>query len=104
MLEAKLIQVIRTDLRVIGRGVEGSPRRAITQYWLPDGTLLAEVDPWAKEAVQMLVAALGKVSQATRIVGGQAVLSSTTSDLTFMKQAMDELSVAVGAIVEVFGD
>ncbi len=44
-MKAKVIQVIVTDLGVIGKGVLGDPVRRITQYWTLDGQLLAEVDP-----------------------------------------------------------
>jgi hypothetical protein len=42
---AKLIQVIVTDDRR-GAGVERDPIRQVTQYWTPEGRLLAEVDPY----------------------------------------------------------
>lgn len=45
---AKQITVIETTLTRRGAGVSPSPIRVITQYWKPDGELLAEVDPSAK--------------------------------------------------------
>jgi len=42
---AELIQVIRTDLLLRGKGVEDDPYRRITQYWDLEGNLLVEDDP-----------------------------------------------------------
>lgn len=46
-MNAHLIQVIETSLETRGAGVAGDPIRRITQYYSPDGTLLAEKDPCA---------------------------------------------------------
>ena len=44
--DAKVIQVIVTDLDLRGRGTgAGDIARRVTQYWTLDGELLAEVDP-----------------------------------------------------------
>lgn len=45
MFKAEVIQVIRTDLEMRGKGTEDSPMRRITQYWTLDGRLLWEDDP-----------------------------------------------------------
>lgn len=50
MFNAKLIQVIVTELELRGKGTEGSPLRRITQYWSTDGELLAEKDPFQRAA------------------------------------------------------
>ena len=43
---AKVISVIETTLQTRGDGKSPtSPIRCITQYWSPEGKLLAEVDP-----------------------------------------------------------
>ncbi len=42
---AKVIQVIRTELTLAGEGTKESPMRRIVQYWSLDGDLLAEWDP-----------------------------------------------------------
>lgn len=45
-MTARVIQVIETTLALRGTGrFERDPIRAITQYWTPEGVLLAEVDP-----------------------------------------------------------
>lgn len=44
-MPAKLIQVIVTDMEPRGDGTAGSAYRRLTQYWAPEGELLAEVDP-----------------------------------------------------------
>lgn len=43
-MEAKVIQVIETNLYRRGNGKD-TPIRQIVQYWSLDGKLLAEVDP-----------------------------------------------------------
>lgn len=45
---AKLIPVIEAHI-TRGKGVEGDVYRGVTQYFSPDGTLLAEVDPCPHE-------------------------------------------------------
>jgi len=51
---ARVLQVIATTLLRRGKGNdEDDPVRIITQYWTPEGELLAEVDPchhlvWAR--------------------------------------------------------
>lgn len=102
-MEAKLIQVIQTELRVVGSGTDRSPKRTLTQYWLPDGTLLAEVDPWAIEALKRLTGILAKVQQATQMIGGQPASISLLGDLTFMKQSVQELSDAVEVLSRIIG-
>ena len=44
MTDARLIEVIVTNLELRGNGKD-DPYRRITQYWSLDGKLLAEVDP-----------------------------------------------------------
>lgn len=41
---AKLIQVIETQTRR-GTGTDGTAVREVTEYWSPEGRLLAEQDP-----------------------------------------------------------
>ena len=48
MYKARLIQVIETDLELRGKGLEGDPYRRVTQYYSPEGELLAENDPIPK--------------------------------------------------------
>ena len=45
MSECRVIQVIRTDLELRGKGTEQSPYRRVEQYWSLDGKLLFEEDP-----------------------------------------------------------
>ena len=45
-MEAKLIQVIRTNLLLRGNGKENNPYRRIEQFWSLDGKLLAENDSY----------------------------------------------------------
>lgn len=45
MNSARVISVLETTLLRRGKGKDGDPVRIITQYWTPDGKLLAEVDP-----------------------------------------------------------
>jgi len=45
MFDAKVIQVIVTELKRAGEGTENDPSRIITQFWDFDGNLLAEKDP-----------------------------------------------------------
>jgi hypothetical protein len=40
----RVVQVIRSEIRVRGRGEEGSPIRRIVEFFSLDGDLLAEVD------------------------------------------------------------
>lgn len=42
---ARLIQVIETEVKR-GLGIERDAIRAVTQYWSPEGKLLAERDEW----------------------------------------------------------
>jgi len=42
---ARVIQVIETNLARRGSGAEADPVRHVTQYWTLDGRLLFEVDP-----------------------------------------------------------
>jgi len=44
IMNAKLIQVIVTDLDLRGRGTTEDPIRRVVQYWSVDGKLLAEND------------------------------------------------------------
>ncbi len=44
-MAAEVMQIIRTDLEMRGKGIEGDPMRRIVQFWSLDGQLLAEVDP-----------------------------------------------------------
>lgn len=53
MKSAKLIQVIVTE-STIGEGEDRNPFRGLTQYWSPDGALLAERDAWREDAVKRL--------------------------------------------------
>lgn len=46
MFNAKLIQVIVTEIEQRGDGTKESPIRRVTQYWSTDGKLLAERDPF----------------------------------------------------------
>lgn len=41
----QVMQVIRTELLLRGRGISKSPIRRIVQFWSMEGELLAEVDP-----------------------------------------------------------
>lgn len=45
---AKTRTVIETTLARRGAGSDGSPIRVLTQYWTPEGEMLAEIDPCAK--------------------------------------------------------
>lgn len=48
MNTCKQITVIETTLTLRGHGLDSSsPMRRITEYWKPDGTRLAEIDPVA---------------------------------------------------------
>jgi hypothetical protein len=49
MVNARMIQVIETDLTRRGDGTTDDPVRLIKQYWTLDGELLAEVDHWAAQ-------------------------------------------------------
>lgn len=44
-MNAQVIQVIRTELTLAGKGTEESPYRRLTQYWSLTGRLLFEADP-----------------------------------------------------------
>lgn len=41
---ARMVLVVETKA-IAGRGVEGDPVRLVTQYWSPEGKLLAVNDP-----------------------------------------------------------
>ena len=43
--DARVIQVIETNLKLVGAGTKGNPFRRVKQYWTLDGELLAELDP-----------------------------------------------------------
>lgn len=43
-LSVETVSMIRTTSSR-GRGTEKDPNRIVEQYWKPDGTLLAEIDP-----------------------------------------------------------
>lgn len=43
---ARVIQVIETDLLLAGTGENADPYRRVRQYYSLDGELLAEVDPY----------------------------------------------------------
>lgn len=50
MKDVEVIEVVRTRLLRRGEGkAADDPIRIITQYWSPDGELLAEVDVHQKE-------------------------------------------------------
>lgn len=54
-MSAQLIEVICTRLDTRGDGKSSaSPIRRLTQYWTPDGELLAEVDPCAEDITEQL--------------------------------------------------
>ena len=44
MPKAQVVQVIRADLTLRGKGVEGDPVRRVIQYFSLEGELLWEVD------------------------------------------------------------
>ena len=46
IMNAKLIQVIVTDLDLRGNGTTEDPIRRVIQYWSVDGKLLAENDQY----------------------------------------------------------
>lgn len=46
---AEVMKVIRTELTLRGKGIEGDPIRRIIEFWSLDGRLLAEVDTWKQE-------------------------------------------------------
>lgn len=46
---AVVMEVIRTELKRVGKGVPGDVARVVVQYWTLDGQLLASVDPFAHE-------------------------------------------------------
>ena len=48
-MNAHVIQVIRTELTLAGKGVEGSPYRRLTEYWSLEGELLFSHDPCPDE-------------------------------------------------------
>ena len=64
MNTAYVMQVIRTDLDLIGEGVQGDPCRRVIQFWTFEGKLLAEVDDWKeshnKEKMEKLQAVVQK--------------------------------------------
>lgn len=47
---ARLIQVIETEIELRGKGTEADPLRRVTQYWSTDGQLLAERDPFKERS------------------------------------------------------
>ncbi len=51
MDEAKLMQLVVTNILRRGKGEESDPIRLVTQIFLLDGTLVAEVDSW-NESIQ----------------------------------------------------
>lgn len=46
--EVRVIQVVETRLRRLGKGTAEDPFRELRQYWSLDGELLAEVDTWQR--------------------------------------------------------
>jgi len=48
MMDAKLEEVIITELDKKGRGIEGDPVRRILQIWSKEGKLIMEYDPCEK--------------------------------------------------------
>ncbi len=50
-MNARLIQVIVTDLDLRGMGTPEDPIRRVTQYWSTDGELLAENDEYSAKTV-----------------------------------------------------
>jgi hypothetical protein len=60
-MTAQALQVIVTDIELRGTGID-EPFRRVTQFWAPDGTLLAERDPIltideTKKAISMFIEA-----------------------------------------------
>lgn len=47
--EVEVIQVIRTNLKRRGKGIENDPIRIVEQYWNMEGKLLFEIDEWENE-------------------------------------------------------
>jgi len=47
--DLEIIQLIKTNLRTIGEGVEGDPIRRLIQFWDMQGKLVFEYDTWTKE-------------------------------------------------------
>ena len=59
---AKLIQVIEAE-RVTGRGVVRDPLRKVTEYWSPDGDLIATRDPEVDGMITSLLQLVDKLSR-----------------------------------------
>jgi hypothetical protein len=53
MASGRLIQVVEV-VSLRGAGKEGSPYRNVTQYFSPDGELLAEKDPCSGDDQQVV--------------------------------------------------
>lgn len=51
---ARLLTVIETRMLPRGRGTNDNPKRLVTQYWSPDGALLAEADKWSGPTIEKL--------------------------------------------------
>lgn len=45
-LGASIVQLIRTNLEMRGKGTESDPFRRVEQYWTLEGELLFEKDPF----------------------------------------------------------
>lgn len=56
--QSRLIVAIETRMLPRGAGTNTSPKRLVTQYWAPDGILLAEADKWAADEISGLKAEL----------------------------------------------
>lgn len=44
--KAHVVELIRTELQLRGKGVSGDPARVVEQFWTTDGKLAAENDPY----------------------------------------------------------
>jgi hypothetical protein len=52
MFNARVQQIIITELTIRGEGTERSPIRRVTEFWDFEGNKLAEVDPMADREKQ----------------------------------------------------
>ena len=81
-MNAKVIQVIVTDLKVIGDGTEKNPNRILIQYWDFDGNLLAEVDPAKCDSCSWQRKGMERNREDNNSITMQEVLDSAVRDNT----------------------
>lgn len=67
MGQAKIIEIIKTDLEVRGDG-KSDPYRIVTQYWNKKGTLLFEDDPNRDKKTESLLSRFQSFLKANHMI------------------------------------